>query len=165
MDSTVILDWGSHTFKAGTAVTFPSEDEPQIVIPSAVRADEAEPAGPSGAPSETRQVVDQGRITDWPGFEVLTHHCLYSQVCYKQCSSGSYATDLLLHVLKYLCSLAGRLAMKATCSCRSLYSCQGYDFKLLQGHLACVGWTHGQVCIFPITSSSCRLELQSGTMR
>ena len=82
MESTVILDWGSHSFKAGTATAFPSEEGPQIVLPSAVRSNSDAPAIASdlNVSTNSQQVVEQGRVASWPGFEALTHFCLYNQV-------------------------------------------------------------------------------------
>ena len=80
MESTVILDWGSHSFKAGTAITFPHEEGPQVVLPSVVRSNSNAPDLASELPTGTQQVVEQGRITSWPSFEALTHHCLYNRV-------------------------------------------------------------------------------------
>ena len=73
MESTVILDWGSHTFRAGTATTFPSDHEPQVVVPAAVQSQ-------SAVDQPEQQIVSQGRITNWPGFEALLHYCLYNRV-------------------------------------------------------------------------------------
>ena len=83
MDSTVILDWGSDSLKAGTAVTFPSEDDPQILIPSAVQSQARSPSldGESDSLPSAQHVTHEGRIVHWPGFEAITHHCLYNQVC------------------------------------------------------------------------------------
>ncbi|KAK9819407.1 hypothetical protein WJX74_000033 [Apatococcus lobatus] len=80
MESTVIMDWGSHSFKAGTATTFPSEEGPQVTLPSAVRSNSNAQDLASDLSSSTQQVVEQGRIASWPGFEALMHYCLYNQL-------------------------------------------------------------------------------------
>ena len=113
MDSPVILDWGSHSFKAGTAANFPNEVEPQVVLPAAVRASDyaTSLAGELDLPQGTQQVVDQGRISSWQGFQALTHHCLYSQVCLTRNLdiASSYITSLEVCHTKHSHALAAWL--------------------------------------------------------
>ena len=123
-DTVAVVEYGSHTFRAGLAYNFPSDQEPRLVglptlldtltelvgmlafkavcgqrpgnllqvIPASVRAvppngtaeQSMSGAQQNGAPLSDGDlgqtpVVQNGRITYWPGFEALLHYILYQQ--------------------------------------------------------------------------------------
>lgn len=101
-DSVAVVEYGSHTFRAGLAYNFPSDQEPRLVIPATVRS--VPPDGTAEQPSSTSQqlgsappegsqehrpVVQDGRITYWPGFEALLHYILYQQLGWQIGEEGS----------------------------------------------------------------------------
>lgn len=70
----VVLDIGSQRFKAGFALTFPSEDEPRVDRPSMV-----EEHRPLTTPI-LHPVVDRGQIVSSEGLETLIYHSLYESL-------------------------------------------------------------------------------------
>lgn len=95
--SVVVLDYGSNTFKAGYANSFPTDEEPRVVTPNLVQvgsADEASNAGSqqpsiSVANSGRNAAVSQGHIQDIDQFEAILHHILYQDLAWQQGSEGS----------------------------------------------------------------------------
>lgn len=79
----VVFDFGSHSFKAGYAYSFPSEEEPRLVRPSAV---EVQPAASSSSAASIadaeriRPTVQRGQIASFEGLESLIHHSLYESL-------------------------------------------------------------------------------------
>lgn len=101
-DSVVVVEYGSHTFRAGLAYNFPSDQEPRLVVPATVRSippdgTAEQSAGGSQqngrvlsqAAQEPVPVVEHGRITYWPGFEALLHYTLYQQLGWQIGEEGS----------------------------------------------------------------------------
>ncbi|KAL3132514.1 hypothetical protein ABBQ32_009057 [Trebouxia sp. C0010 RCD-2024] len=101
-DSIAIVEYGSHTFRAGLAYIFPSDQEPRLVIPASVRSVPLDgtaerPVGTAllsgtdlSQPSlEQEPVVQDGNIVHWPGFEALLHYALYQQLGWQIGEEGS----------------------------------------------------------------------------
>ncbi|GMH42946.1 hypothetical protein BSKO_10868 [Bryopsis sp. KO-2023] len=78
MDSTVVVDYGSDTLKAGLVVNFPSEQEPAVVTPSVVVA-------PDGS---RRTAVSHGQVEDWDALESLLYYSVYDRLKWKQGEEG-----------------------------------------------------------------------------
>ncbi|MEW5304131.1 MAG: hypothetical protein WDW36_006764 [Sanguina aurantia] len=87
-ESVVVLDYGSHTIKAGYALSFPSDSEPRIVKPSLV---EIGSTGAASQPPTAKQtaVVSQGRIQEHDQFEAILHQILYQDLAWQQGTEGS----------------------------------------------------------------------------
>ena len=69
----VVLDIGSHSFKAGFALSFPSDDEPRLTRPPIAEDHRTSPPTPSA-------VVDRGQIVSFDGLETLIYHSLYDSL-------------------------------------------------------------------------------------
>jgi actin-related protein 7 len=79
----VVLDIGSETIKAGLASSFPSDDCPAIVVPSAVQVATAD-GGTELAPT-----VQRGQIVDFDRLESLLHHILYGRCGWQHDTEGA----------------------------------------------------------------------------
>ncbi len=79
----VVLDYGSETIKAGLASSFPSDDCPAIVVPSAVQVATA------GGGAEVAPTVQRGQIVDFDRFESLLHHILYARCGWQPDAEGT----------------------------------------------------------------------------
>eukprot|EP00890_Picochlorum_soloecismus_P004661 jgi/Picsp_1/5196/NSC_02559-R1_actin-related protein arp7 len=81
-NSCVVIDLGSQDIKAGFAYSFPSEYEPQIVLPNAVIAEQDIPQAleheEKGSLYYVRPIV-QGEIKDFEGLEAVIRQVLYYQ--------------------------------------------------------------------------------------
>jgi actin-related protein 7, plant len=75
MDNAIVVDYGSHTTKAGSASNFPNDKEPSIITPTAV---EVAPLGTDlTGDSQTRYPVQKGKIVDFDQFESMLHYLVY----------------------------------------------------------------------------------------
>lgn len=101
-DNIAIVEYGSHTFRAGLAYVFPSDLEPRLVIPSSVRCVPADGTAEQPLKHTTADgtaltevslghepVVQNGHITHWDGFEALMHHALYQQLGWQVGEEGN----------------------------------------------------------------------------
>ena len=95
-ENIVVLDYGSKTFKAGFAYSFPSEDEPRVVTPNAVEvhptaAAPGEAPGPPllDAHAEVHFPVHRGKIQDFDQFESLVHCILYELLGWEMGDEGN----------------------------------------------------------------------------
>ena len=79
----VVFDFGSHSFKAGYAYSFPSDEEPRLV-----RSSQFETVQPSASSSSAsiadaeriRPTFQRGQIASFEGLESLIHHSLYESL-------------------------------------------------------------------------------------
>jgi len=74
----VVLDIGSHSFKAGFALSFPSDDEPRLMRPPLV--EDHRPSNTPATASPPQAVVDRGQIVSFDGLESLIHYSLYESL-------------------------------------------------------------------------------------
>lgn len=91
MENIVALDYGSKTLKAGFAYSFPSEDEPRVVTPSAVEilpTDEPSTSA-SGDHYPVHFPVNRGQITSFNELEALIHYSLYDLLGWEQGDEGN----------------------------------------------------------------------------
>jgi actin-related protein 7 len=74
----VVMDIGSHCFKAGFAWNFPSDEEPRLMRAPCVEVltDPSSSSAPQGG-AVLRPVVERGEILDFDGLESIIHHSLY----------------------------------------------------------------------------------------
>ena len=103
MDDTVVVDFGSDTFKAGWSNSFPSLDEPravgslpestshlinvlrliaqglQQVRPATIYAQQTSVPGTSSAAGQLHNLVHEGHIVHWEGVEKLLDHMVTKQ--------------------------------------------------------------------------------------
>lgn len=94
--SVVVLDYGSHTFKAGYAHSFPTDEEPRVVTPNLVEVASASEVPGAEFPHPFRSslpgknaAVRQGQIQNHDQFEAILHHILYHDLAWQQGSEGS----------------------------------------------------------------------------
>ncbi|KAK9820164.1 hypothetical protein WJX72_006966 [[Myrmecia] bisecta] len=98
-DNVVVLDFGTATIKAGMAYNFPSEEEPRVVTPAAVKVMEESAAGAVSAAASNEELATlpghivttgvRGTISNWDGFESILHHILYNQFGWEVGDEGS----------------------------------------------------------------------------
>lgn len=94
--SVVVLDYGSHTFKAGYAHSFPTDEEPRVVTPNLVEVGSSGELPGAGFQHHSRSslpgqnaAVRQGQIQNHDQFEAILHHILYQDLAWQQGSEGS----------------------------------------------------------------------------
>ena len=73
----VVMDIGSHCFKAGFAWNFPSDEEPRLMRAPCVEVLSDPTSASQAGGGVVRQVVDRGEIVDFDGLESIIHHSLY----------------------------------------------------------------------------------------
>lgn len=94
-ETTIVLDYGSKTFKAGYSTDFPSEEAPRILTPNMVEL--LRPTAPGQPTTSTSSLHDppvhfpiqHGRITNISEFEALVHHILYDRAGWIPGEEGS----------------------------------------------------------------------------
>mmetsp|Transcript_15911 Transcript_15911/g.34353 ORF Transcript_15911/g.34353 Transcript_15911/m.34353 type:complete len:377 (+) Transcript_15911:10-1140(+) len=87
----VVLDYGSKTFKAGFAYSFPSEDEPRVVTPTAVEV--TQPPNKQDAASDGHYdvhfPVHRGQIQNFDELESLIQYTLYELLGWERGDEGN----------------------------------------------------------------------------
>jgi len=97
--NTVVLDYGSRTFKAGYAQSFPSEDEPRVLTPACLsvldpyallmQPSSNGPDAPERPGSADLWPVRAGTVVHWDGFEAMLHYILYGALGWAVGDEGS----------------------------------------------------------------------------
>ncbi|GAB4823462.1 hypothetical protein N2152v2_010508 [Parachlorella kessleri] len=96
LDSSLVVDLGNSTIKAGYVFGFPSDDEPRVITPAEVRqlpdgeagqaATPPEASGNGAAPSRLAagatvlHPIQQGVVQNWDALETLLHYVLYDEL-------------------------------------------------------------------------------------
>eukprot|EP01025_Chloroclados_australasicus_P037115 TRINITY_DN3780_c0_g3_i1.p1 TRINITY_DN3780_c0_g3~~TRINITY_DN3780_c0_g3_i1.p1 ORF type:complete len:380 (-),score=32.54 TRINITY_DN3780_c0_g3_i1:121-1197(-) len=74
MEQTIVIDYGSHSIRAGPVAEFPTNDDrPSVVIPSLTSTTTVQGA-------TTCHPIRHGQIQNWPHFETLLHHVLVNRL-------------------------------------------------------------------------------------
>ncbi|KAJ9530642.1 hypothetical protein QJQ45_014755, partial [Haematococcus lacustris] len=81
MDSVIVIDPGSHSFRAGYAYAVPSSEEPRLIAPSLLQVSPSnDPRQELSDASRLLRPIQQGQIVDFAGLESLIHSSIYNQL-------------------------------------------------------------------------------------